>query len=390
MTQGFGKARYGSGAGIRFFDLKTDRKGGTVSYTYRLFPPMKALINNPKGWAVYYGLHFGYDGIDKFNIGKVKARPFKCIEEKNFKTGMIVKGCPECQRIVSTLAEFEGKVAKAKSDTSFTAQMVSAVEDEVVAWKKKHNCDRKWYLNAMNPQGEFGVLRMSHDVKKLLEAKIQEVKERYHIDPLDPTEGVWFRFTRIGAGIAVQTQVDAETEDTKDASGRIMSSIKMSILAPAQIEQALEECCDLLSVVPVLSEQQIGLLAKCSGDPEDVDAIWAMGEKVPETAAPSQVTPAPVVTPVAATPPAAVAPPVAPVEAPAAQPAPPAPEDPLATGLRAAGVPEAMIAGVLASMSAPVPVPEVVSAPPAPLAPVKAAPEVGLPKDKFFEMFRSK
>lgn len=383
---GFGKAKYGNGSSIKYFDLKTDPKGGTVTYTFRLLPPVKSYAATGI-WAKYYGQHFGWKGIDKNNPGQTHDRPFKCIEERNFKTGMITLPCPTCQFIASHLAEREFIENKAKADTSFTGQMVKALQEETINWKKSHNCDRKWNMNAANPQWEFGVLRMAHDVKKLLEAKIKEVKDRFHIDPLDPAEGVWFRFTRAGARIGVVTTVDFEMEDSRDAQGNISSRLKRAPMSQAQIEQALAECVDLspelTPVVQTLSKDQMELMVKSNGDPETVDQIWAMGEKRDEPVQAPRSTPAPQsVVKVTAPEPK----PEPKVEAKLPEPV-AATVDPRVAPLKAAGLSDAQIAAVL-GMSVAVPAAPVVVATPTPTPAPAAVPEVGLSKDRFFNMFK--
>lgn len=399
--EGFGKAKYGGSGGFKIYDLKTDNQGGSVSYVFRLLPPMKSQASTGV-WAIYYGQHFGYAGVDPKDANKTKQRPFKCIEEKNFRTGMITRACPECALVATRKADLEFKEAQAKADTSKTEEMINDLLAEDRDWLKSHNCQRQWYMNVMTPSNEFGILRMSHEVKKLLEAKIKEAKETWGVDPTDLETGCWFRFTRTGRKISVTTTVDLEMVTNRDGSGRaIGQSLKQAPLTREQAVQALQECPDLTEVVRVLSEEQISLLTQSGGDPEEVDRIWAMGQRDAEQ------SPRPVSRPVprpAPAPAPAAAPKPAPQPAPAAAPVAPPAEDPKIAALRALGFNDAQIAALSAMaptpaaapapqpMAPPAPEPQQAAAPqpPAPVPPKPASTpaSVGLPRDQFMELFK--
>lgn len=399
MTEGFGKAKYGGTGGFKAYDLKTDSQGGSLTYLYRVLPPMKSLSTSGT-WAIYYGQHFGYAGVDPKDPQQTKQRPFKCIEEFNFRTKMITKACPECNLIASKKAALEAKTVKVKADISNTAEMVDnllAADNAWLSGKGGHNCQRQWHMNVMAPSGEFGVLRMSHEVKKLMEGAIKEAKDVWGIDPTDLDQGVWFKFVRTGKKMLVQTTVTIDMQMDKDPTGKSRGQIpKPAPLTPAQIEQALQECPDLTEVVRTLSEKQITLLTKCSGDPNEVDEIWAMGEAVAPTSSVS--TPAPRLAP-EPVPQPKPAPVVAP--APKSEPVPAAPvavEDPKVALLKTMGFSETQIAAMMAMVPskpaaepvAAVPAPITASAGPAPAVPATTPSEVpgGLSKDQFYDLFK--
>jgi len=391
MADGFGKPKYGGGGGFKVFDLKTEKSGGVAVYTFRLLPPMKSCASTGE-WGKYLGQHFGYAGQDTKDQTKTKQRPFMCIEVKNFRSKIVTQSCPECDLIASNKAASDQRIVGFKSDASLAAEVVEAKIKEEAAWFKSHNCQRQWWINVMNPQGEFGVLRISHEVKKMLDTKIKELIEQYQIDPLDLEQGVYFKFTRAGAGIAVTTSVEVQMEQEKNAQGRMQFTIKMAPLSAAQAEKALAECPDLNEVIRVLSEKQVALLTQCSGDPEEVDAIWAMGEKREESPAPTprlvpKAAPAPVPVPAPTPAPAPVLP--SPKPAPAPE---PAVEPPLVTMLRKAGLNDAQIAAALAAQApaTPAPVPDPTPLPPEVKAehPKSPEPPSGLSRDKFMDLFR--
>lgn len=409
MSNGFGKPKYGgSNSGstnLKYFDLKTDKAGGSVSYTFRLLPPMKSLAEEGK-WAMYYGQHFGYAGTDSKDPTRTRQKPFRCIEEKNFKTQMITRACPECNLIRSKEDELKDKMmahkAAGKSD-----EIIAGLVEDLTDFLKNHNRDSKWYINVMNAQGEFGVLRLSHRTKKLLETKIQAVMNEEGVDPLDLEQGVWFRFTRTGKKIEAQDSIDVEQEFVTDPNtGRKLKTLKLAPLTGAQVEQALKECPDLATVVREITEGQIRQLVATDGiiDPETVDEIFSQGARREGSASPKPVQaqqpykPRGIPTPAPAVETAPVASVAAPVAAPVPAPAAPAPAPALDLAAQIAAL-QAQLAAAQAAPAPAAPAPAV-TAPvaPAPSAPVAATPApapsqaaaeaAALPRDQFLSLFK--
>jgi hypothetical protein len=390
MSDGFGKPRYGNNTSLNYktFDIKTDKSGGTVSYVFRILPPIKKCAETGE-WAKYHSIHFGYGGVDQKDPTKTKQRPFKCVEQLNWKTKMVIHECPECNLINQKKTELEELLTELKTNPSNTDDIIENATKDLKDWIRAHNLDRKWYINVMNTSGELGVLRMSHEMKKLLELKIQKLVKEESIDPLDPDQGVYFRFTRTGYRLEAQSEIEPETESVRDsATGRTMRSVKLAPLTEAQKSQILQTCPDLNDVVRIISDRQIELLTQCSGDPESVDEILSMGQR---EASPREASPRPKPTPVVTKSVVPVAPKAVVAEAPVVEAAqPPTSPDPLAA-LRAMGLSEEQIKAIASMASAAPKTPEVVVQTKAEAVPVTEPPintPVALPKDKFMSLFK--
>lgn len=249
-------------------------KGETVFVLpdLRILPPMHSL--GEKGtWAKYYGQHFGYPGQGK-EPGKPKQRPFACIQQTDFRTKMVTVPCSACDVIDEKSAERKAREAEYKTEGKSDDDICELLEP-LTTWLKKHNCDRKWHINVVDRAGNFGVLQISHTLKKALDVKIDELRNKRKIDPIAVDGGVWFRFSRMGK-FPVQDAVEYVMSESDDGSFRI----ERCPLTEAQCEQAEKICPDLATgVVKTISAAQINLLVACSGDPEEVDRIWALGTK---------------------------------------------------------------------------------------------------------------
>lgn len=271
---GFGKPKYGGGSSF----AKTIRlKEGTVTVV-RILPPMKSLADLGL-WAIYSGTHFGYKGVNQRDPSKPSLRTFKCIEEKDFRSKTLLQDCPECDLIAQREEEEKELKLEAKK-AGHSSDEIDELAKPLSDWLRDHNCDRKWKMNVKTQQGEYATLHLSHKTKKKVDAKISSILTEDGIDALDIEQGVWFKFTRTGRGIETEDAVDVEYESVRDPStGRVSRTIKLAPLTQAEAEQALRECPDLTTLDREISHEQIKLLTMCSGEPEDVDEIFAIGQK---------------------------------------------------------------------------------------------------------------
>lgn len=256
----------------------------------RILPPMHSLAEKGK-WAMYHGQHFGYAGNAK-EPGKVRQRPFQCIEQTDFRTKIVTVACVACEVIAEKRAERDAREAEYKQKGKTESEIRELLEP-LTGWLKKHNCDRKWHINVMNRAGEFGVLQISHTLKKTLDVKLEEVRTKKKIDPMLPDQGVWLRFSRMG-----KFPVQDAVEVVMAGDDEVGFKTERAPLTDAQCDQAEKVCPDLATgVVKAISSSQIAQLVACSGDPDEVDRIWLQGSKTAERS-PARPPVAPVAQPV--------------------------------------------------------------------------------------------
>jgi hypothetical protein len=281
---GWGKPKYGSSTSSKTAKIK---EGDNI---YRFLPPMHSFAEEGK-WSNYVAIHFGYSGVDSQDATKTRFRVFRCIQVKDFRSGMILEDCPECDLIEKNkkaLEEREAELivqfkAEGKDEKEIEELLESALGPDK-GWLQSHNVDRKHYINAMTPDGrEFVQVPISHRTKKQLDAVFKELQESEGIDPLDIGQGVLINIKRSGkfrdaqdVVSVVKEKVDAEVNGKKVK----LEQIKLRPLTPEEAERALKECRDLATVGGLeLTREQIKELTECSGDPEEVDAIIKKGQK---------------------------------------------------------------------------------------------------------------
>src|ERR1700677_486039 len=173
-----GKAKYG-GNKKQYFKLKDGKS------TYRILPPMGELADDGI-WSLYYRVHYGYTNAAG------KSRPFESSLVKNQKK-MIESPDAAVERLDKLKAKYDE--AKKAGDKKVTEMLGKLVGES----KSRYNLDNNHYMNAIDTQGNIGVLKLRHTAKKALDTLIRDLRDK-NIDPLDPDNGRFFTFTRSGSG----------------------------------------------------------------------------------------------------------------------------------------------------------------------------------------------
>jgi hypothetical protein len=273
-AMGYGKAKYGSD--VKF--QKTGKPGkGPGDNVIRIMPPMHSLGDEGK-WAVYYTTHWGYAGISRSDATKVTVRPFRCIEDKDRRSGMVRQACPECENFR----------AKEKEATAYEAALkAKGMDDKAVKadpdmkafdlWLQQHAPERKWYINVMYKDRSFGDYKINHKThKKGIDSKIAELLDNQQIDALDLDQGVWFNIKRLGDGFSVPDVVEVVMRPG-ERKGSL--DIELAPLTPEEQARGLKECRDLATLGgTLLSEEQIYALVQSDASPEAVDKIFGARE----------------------------------------------------------------------------------------------------------------
>lgn len=291
---GFVKPRYGSDFSSYVKEFKVsqpDIKKGETSTTieFRIIPPIKSLETSGK-WAIYEALHYGYNGVHPKDPEKKVPHPFVCLEQKDFRTQMITHVCPECDQIRLRKESLNNAINKAKS-MGKKDDDIKKLSSPFSEWLRLHNRDGKWRLNVKLPNNEFGVLKISHSTKKLLDVEINKIMNERKLDPIDAEQGVWFRITRVATGDRSSEVRDTVSvvmvQKTVQVEGQMMTVevLKEAKLTESDFDTALVKCADLPIHNPRISDEQIALLVKCSGDPEEVDKIFGISHDIKEASA---------------------------------------------------------------------------------------------------------
>jgi hypothetical protein len=269
-TSMFGKAKYG-GTSFKSFRLQPG------SNLYRIGPAYRSLAASGK-WFVYTKQHFGYRGAGDEQNPKGRIRTFVCPEEIDRSTEMVKVPCAECEKIRENQELVERKQAEYKAAGKTEAQ-IETLLGPIKGWLKDHNLDKKYLVLAKNDNQEWGVLSLPYKAKAGLDTVIKRMRAEENIDPLDMENGCWINFVREGEGFKTTYTAEAAMESMV-VDGRRVKSVKQDALTDVDFEAIQASCPDLTTVGRRLTQDQIGQLVECNGDPDEVDRIFNAGMKV--------------------------------------------------------------------------------------------------------------
>lgn len=235
-----GKASYG-GNKKTYFKIKDGDN------TYRILPPLGDLADDGI-WSMFYKIHYGYKNSEG------KLHPFQSSLVKNFKTKMIEVPDAALERIEKLKAQLE--LAKKNGDKKMVEKL-----NEFVGPKGSYNLDSNHYVNAIDLQGNIGILKLRHRAKVALDSVMKGLREK-GIDPLDPDSGRYFTITRSGNALDTTFQVKVFTKSIMvDGVGEVEQQV-VHKLDESTIKRLSKEAADLSKLFKSPTAEQIERIVK--------------------------------------------------------------------------------------------------------------------------------
>lgn len=220
----FGKAKKGGEFTKRkYFKLKDGDQA------FRILPPMGNLAD--KGvWSRFYNIHYGYKN------SKDQMRVFQSSLVVNRKTKMVEQPDAALEKIQKGKAALQA--AKDAGNTKLVEQL-----DKLFGQKGQFNLDKNHYVNAIDEQGNVGLLKLRHRAKLALETTLKAL-EADGVDALDAADGRWLVFRRSGNGLDTSFQVLVKTDKIKvEGIGMVEKPISHAI-TPELAAQMLTKNAD--------------------------------------------------------------------------------------------------------------------------------------------------
>jgi hypothetical protein len=281
----------------------------------RILPSMKSLLKKDD-FGLYWGLHFGWNGINAKDPTKKMYRPFLCIKEKNY--GMVTVECPACtyrntyiEKAKAAEAAIETQVqdliARGKAHNAPEAEInkqALKLKEKLISeakplkeWVNAHGLDGKFRIPCINKQGQFGIFLAPYGVVQKLRAKIAELRNENYPGTDKPIlatgrKGVWFKIKRTGK--ASTTSDDVTVNRIALDNGAEMKDFH--VITNEQLEEAQNRIPDLAEFRDsnrIRLDQMEALieLDKAGGgssDPTEVDRILEIGKKKEKQAVESE------------------------------------------------------------------------------------------------------
>jgi len=235
-----GKAKYGGEfVPTKYWKLKDGES------TYRILPPLGELADNGI-WSVFYRIHYGY----RNSFGKMRVFQSSLVMDRASK--MVTVPDAAIERIDKLKAELER--VKAQGTNRMAIEKFKNL-------LQQYNLDSNHYVNAMDLQGNIGVLKLRHRAKQALDAQIKRLNAA-GVDPLSPEDGRFLTFTRSGTGLDTTFQVSVATEEFDVPNvGRVKRDL-VHRLTPEIISRLGSEARELNKLFKKISSDEIARIVK--------------------------------------------------------------------------------------------------------------------------------
>ena len=239
-----GKANFSSGGYVKknWWKLKD---GESV---FRILPPMGDLAESGK-WSVFHSVHYGY----KNSEGKIRA--FLSTYVKNRKTGMVEVPDAALERITK-LKAMQEEAKKTGDKVRF---------DRCKDLLQVYNLDNNHYVNAMDLQGNIGILKLRHRAMLALKAEIDKLRAEGCEDPTSVNDGRYFVFRRTGNALDTSFQVTVYRHqiEVPGIKGKVEQQLVHSLDASV-MDRLSKEAAQLDKLFKVLTPEQISEIVKTS------------------------------------------------------------------------------------------------------------------------------
>ena len=231
---------------------------------YRILPPCYAYADSGK-WGEFYATH------------KVQTangiKNFICIEEKDRKTKLITKHCPNCDRYYEAL-KFEEQM-KAQNATK---EQLKEFNDTILEFLKPN---KAFYVNAMKQDGKMSVLPIKYKLFKGVENLQKKVFAEEGLNFVD-VQGAFLCIKKIQAfkGDRDTTySVDLATRKV-NIDGRTLSETMLHQMTDAEITEFSRKARDLSKLFKSLTAEEMVSLLNSEGAERQalIDRFWSKPE----------------------------------------------------------------------------------------------------------------
>jgi hypothetical protein len=246
-----GKANYNGSSSKKRFKIAD---GDNV---YRILPPMGSLADQGR-YSKYYSVVWGYKN------SKGENRPFSDCRVTNYRTKMVevesaafVKSA-KLKAMLATLKE------KEKAGEKVDPNMMKKAEEMVQVF----NIEGKHYVNAVNLQGEIGLLKLGAKAKQLLEEEMKKLIAK-GVDPLSVDNGRYFNIFRSGRSFNTVYQVTQFKEQRTIEGGEVAEFPKIHKMDESFIKRLASEAFDLGTLYVSPTPEQVDAIVS-GADPDTV------------------------------------------------------------------------------------------------------------------------
>lgn len=250
MTMELGKAKYSSEK-KEVFKIKD---GDNV---FRVLPPMGKLAKAGV-YSRYYRVVWGYKDTKGSN------RPFVSPRVQNFQTKMIDVDCAAFNRSEKLKTLKDDAIKQAKDFAKKGQPLPEALKEKIEDLKdqvKRFNIDSKNHMNAMDPQGKIGLLKLAGRGFTALKQVFKDLESK-GVDATGVEGGRFMVINRTGSALDTAYAVREYKEQVQTAEYGLVEKPVPHSLTPAIISRLEAEAFQLDEIYPTPSSKQVQLIVE--------------------------------------------------------------------------------------------------------------------------------
>ena len=234
---------------------------------FRILPPLGNLADKGKFFQ-FYAIEWGYKNSDG------KMVPFQDCSVKNYQTGMIeVESAARLKRV-----KLEEELEQAVKD--FKAKKITKDQlTEISKKKMQFNLDKKYYFNAVDINGEIGLLKLGYKTQKQVMSLVKKYRDENGQDIVG-MKGLYFNINKSGKGRDTQYVVTPYQENVEaEINGQktMVKQDKYHTIDDTFVARLSGSAWELDGLYPAPTPEEVERMV--NGGPLDVDAI--LGKKEP-------------------------------------------------------------------------------------------------------------
>jgi hypothetical protein len=215
-------------------------------------------------WYKYHEVHFGFRGT----TGGMKV--FQTPEVRNSKTRMIEVSDAAKERnakIRAKLKELKEKISVSPDDVTLQEQF-----SKVQELADKFNSEKRYYYNAIDLDGNVGLLKLKIKERAALEAARSILEKEEGVDPVK-INGAFLVFTKSGNGqqeSTVQVSGHYLTEKLNGKTARVLNTHTVEESIFPKLES---DAFDLLNLFVRPTAEEVKMMVE--GGPEMIDEVFS-------------------------------------------------------------------------------------------------------------------
>lgn len=229
---------------------------------YRILPAMGEAAERGT-WFKYHEVHFGFRTPEGY------MKVFESPEVRNFNTKMIEVSDAAKERnalVAAKIKEIKNELLTKPNDVRLKASLEKL---QLVA--DKFNSEKRYYYNAMDLNGNIGLLKLRSRERAALEAARKHLEKEEGVDPVK-INGAYLIFNKSGDGQQDSTVQVSGYYEAQDVGGKKMRTLKLHTIDESLFPKLETDAFNLLDLYIKPTAEEVKMMVE--GGEEAVKRVF--------------------------------------------------------------------------------------------------------------------